>query len=92
MKDHEKRELVNALTEVAVKYATTQQLRERIARLVLPALSEPRCWESTTVCYTRFVTDERYQKFSPAVQKWYRPAWEKCATHNARVTGAEPKA
>lgn len=41
MKDHEKRELVNALTEVAVKYATTQQLRQRIAHLILPALAIP---------------------------------------------------
>ena len=38
MKDHEKRELVDALTKVAVEFASTQQLRERIAQLVLPAL------------------------------------------------------
>lgn len=34
MKDHEKRELVNELRDVAVKYAGTQQLREHIAHVV----------------------------------------------------------
>lgn len=38
MKDHEKRELVDALTKVAIEFGGTQQLRERIAQLVLPAL------------------------------------------------------
>lgn len=38
MKDHELRELVNALTATAREYAQTQQLRERIARLVLDAV------------------------------------------------------
>jgi len=38
MKDHEKRELVNNLRDIAVKYAGSQQLREKIARCVLPAL------------------------------------------------------
>lgn len=36
MKDHELRELVNALRDVAVKYHGTQQLRERIAQVVHP--------------------------------------------------------
>lgn len=38
MKDHEKRELVNDLRDIAVKYAGSQQLREKIARCVLPAI------------------------------------------------------
>jgi hypothetical protein len=38
VKDHEKRELVDALTKVAVEFGGTQQLRVRIAQLVLPAL------------------------------------------------------
>lgn len=42
MKDHEKRELVNKLTEVAVKYAGTQQLREQIRKVLLPVLEENR--------------------------------------------------
>lgn len=39
MKDHEKRELVNSLTVIAKQYGSTQQLRERIAHCVLPALN-----------------------------------------------------
>ncbi len=39
MKDHEKRELVDALTKAATEYGQTQQLRARIAELVLPALA-----------------------------------------------------
>lgn len=39
MKDHELRELINSLTAVAVKYHDTQQLREQIAHLVVPAFS-----------------------------------------------------
>jgi protein associated with RNAse G/E len=34
MKDHEIRELVNEVTEVAKEYANTQQLRERISMAV----------------------------------------------------------
>jgi len=39
MKDHELRELVNALTETALEFSGTQQLRERIAGVVLPAIA-----------------------------------------------------
>lgn len=38
MKDHEKRELVNRLTKLAQEYAETQQLRDRVAGEVLPAI------------------------------------------------------
>ena len=38
MKDHELRELVNALTSTAREFAQTQQLRERIAGIVRPAI------------------------------------------------------
>jgi hypothetical protein len=38
MKDHEKRELVTRLCAVARDYHPTEQLRDRIADLVLPAL------------------------------------------------------
>lgn len=40
MKDHEKRELVNAVTKVARDYGQTQQLRERIAAQLLPPLDD----------------------------------------------------
>jgi len=39
MKDHEKRELVNRLTALALEFADTQQLRARIAGEVLPAIT-----------------------------------------------------
>lgn len=41
MKDHEIRELVSELTQVAREYGQTQQLRERIRGVVLPRLAEP---------------------------------------------------
>lgn len=38
MKDHEKAKLVNELTAIAKQYGQTQQLRDRIAHCVLPAI------------------------------------------------------
>ncbi|MFW8303609.1 hypothetical protein ACOIDD_27960, partial [Klebsiella pneumoniae] len=38
MKDHEIRELVNQLRDIAIEYHGTQQLRERIARAVRVAM------------------------------------------------------
>ncbi|MFB4575870.1 hypothetical protein ACE3I0_22060 [Enterobacter hormaechei subsp. hoffmannii] len=38
MKDHELRELVNALLDIAIEYHGTQQLRDRIARTVSTAM------------------------------------------------------
>lgn len=38
MKDHEIRGIVNELTEVAGNYANTQQLRDRIASVIVPVL------------------------------------------------------
>lgn len=40
MKDHEKREIINAITEIAIKFAGTHQLRERIAEIVSPLLND----------------------------------------------------
>ncbi|KVO11735.1 hypothetical protein WJ73_19495 [Burkholderia ubonensis] len=34
---------------------------------------QPIAWEATTPAYIKYITDERYQKFSPAVRKWYKP-------------------
>lgn len=39
MKDHKKRELVDVLTKAAIEFGATQQLRARIADIVLPALN-----------------------------------------------------
>lgn len=49
-------------------------LRE-LVRAQQPAgeLSEPVAWESTTPAYTKYVTQSRYEKFSPAVRSWYKP-------------------
>lgn len=41
MKDHELRELVNTLRDVAINYHATQQLRERIAQVVHPWARPP---------------------------------------------------
>ena len=35
----------------------------------------PNGYEATTPVYTRYVSPARYARFSPAVQKWYRPYW-----------------
>lgn len=43
MKDHELRELINAVTAVAKTYANTQQLREQISHLIVPAIEKLRC-------------------------------------------------
>jgi hypothetical protein len=41
-KDHHTAQLVNALTETAIKYAGTQQLRERIRALVVAPVTDLR--------------------------------------------------
>lgn len=41
MKDHLISQFVNNLTDIARKFATTQQLRERISQLVVSQLKEP---------------------------------------------------
>ncbi len=43
MKDHEKRELIDRVTAIATEFADTQQLRARIASVILPAL-EDKVW------------------------------------------------
>lgn len=75
MKDHEIAQLVNELTKVAKEFAGAQQLRERISQLVVAAIkpAEPLTWEATSAGLTKFVADARYQKFSPAIQRYYRP-------------------
>ncbi|MGQ3662054.1 hypothetical protein [Citrobacter braakii] len=45
LKDHQIRELVNDLRDIAVKYHGTQQLRERIARTVSAAMLNARGFE-----------------------------------------------
>lgn len=52
-------------------------LKDRAAQPVQQPGAEPQPsgYESTTTCYTRWVSPERWAKFSPGVQKWYRPYW-----------------
>ncbi|MDN8102351.1 hypothetical protein [Burkholderia multivorans] len=53
-----------------------------------PGQPEPIAWESTTVAYTKYITDERYQNFSPEVRKWYKPyRCSACSEPRAEVTG-----
>ncbi len=54
MKDHEIAKLVNELTDVAIKYRDTQQLREQIHRLIVPALKSP------VDCDARIIKDRIY--------------------------------
>lgn len=48
MKDHEIRELVNELRDTAVQFHATQQLRERIAYIVVPHLKRLQEFEQQT--------------------------------------------
>ena len=41
MKDHDKANVIGELTTIARRYHDTQQLRQRIANVVLPALKSP---------------------------------------------------
>jgi hypothetical protein len=38
-----------------------------------PEAQEPVAWESTTPGYIKYITQARYEKFSPNVQRWYKP-------------------
>ncbi|MDV2874453.1 hypothetical protein [Phytobacter diazotrophicus] len=49
MKDHEFRELVNQLRDIAVEYRDTQQLREHIAHTVRAALQSGNSGQPVTV-------------------------------------------
>jgi hypothetical protein len=37
--------------------------------------AEPSGYEATTPVYKRYVSPQLYARFSPEVQKWYRPYW-----------------
>lgn len=42
MKDHEIRETINELRDIAIKYHDSQQLRQRIAGVILPMVKKIR--------------------------------------------------
>lgn len=50
------------IDEVLAKWAAPQQEAQ-----------EPFAWESTTPGYIKYITQARYEKFSPAVRRWYKP-------------------
>lgn len=62
-----------------LEHLVDQNLRNRAIKELTKALNteedakEPLAWRSTTPAYTPYVTDSRYRKFSPPVQKWYVP-------------------
>lgn len=60
------------MAEAADAIETLTRQRDE-AREALKAAGKPIAWESTTVAYTKFITDERYQKLRPAYQTWYKP-------------------
>lgn len=45
-------------------------------RTTLPPLR----WKSTTICFTRFITDERYRKLRPSLRRWYEPVCPDCGS------------
>lgn len=57
-----------------------------------PAVAgEPIAWESTTLGYTKFLTQSGSERFSPAVRAWYKPyKCSNCATTTHRLTGTNP--
>jgi len=69
-----------------------QDSLERFARRFAAPTAQPApaaeqvAWESTTPAYTRYVTQARYEKFSPAVRRWYKPY--KCSSCEAPAAGA----
>ena len=60
------------------RYDDGSKLAAQICRAVLALAprqeaQEPVAWESTTPGYIKYITQARYEKFSPAVRRWYKP-------------------
>jgi hypothetical protein len=51
-------------------------------------VQEPVTWESTTPGYIKYITQARYEKFSPAVRRWYKPY--KCSNCSAPQPAPAP--
>ena len=59
-------------------YKAMSEVIERmphVQRMAAPQqeAQEPVAWESTTPGYIKYITQARYEKFSPAVRRWYKP-------------------
>jgi hypothetical protein len=75
---------IEALSPAAVLELIAEVERLRAAGSEPDA--EPLKWESTTLFYTRFITDSRYQRLRPSFQKWYKPICDNCGTAPAAGT------
>jgi len=43
-------------------------------------------WESTTIAYTKYITDAKYRKLRPEYRKWYKPyRCSECAARDAQA-------
>lgn len=87
MKDHEFRELVNSLRDVAVAYHAHESLRERIRRALSDALKrqEPVAWTTNP-------PSGRYSMFQPEVEQWVENGWNIVPLYAAPVPHPERSA
>ncbi|UEP31574.1 helix-turn-helix domain-containing protein [Burkholderia sp. B21-007] len=96
------RTLLQDLVDDVADYAASRDFRAgeeawrddiltRARALLAAQQPEPIAWESTTVGYTKYITDERYQKFSHEVRKWYKPyRCSACMEPRDEVTEQQP--
>ena len=76
LRQHAENETVRA--GYAAARLEIESLRERVPAAARDVNSrqeaqEPVAWESTTPGYIKYITQARYEKFSPAVRRWYKP-------------------
>ncbi|MGJ7544593.1 Lar family restriction alleviation protein [Variovorax sp. LT1R16] len=63
--------------------AKAWDLRAALASRIQEKEGQPStiAWEATTSAYITYITQERYSRFAPAVQRWYKPyRCSSCAT------------
>ena len=82
MKDHEIRELVNQLRDIAVEYRDTQQLRERIAHIVRAAIQSGNSAQPVTVPDGWIPVSERMPEFNDEVLAWHRHGYSLIAVYS----------
>ena len=79
-------EQASARIDMAINVA-----RAAIAAYKQAVASEAVAWESTTDIYVKYVTDERYQRFSDGIKAWYKPyKCSSCASPPAIPAGWKP--
>ena len=62
-----------SVTLVSYAQECVAELLTQHARITELEAQEPVAWESTTPGYIKYITQARYEKFSPAVRRWYKP-------------------